>query len=171
MDIVLRELNIEDGILIAKWRNSPEILQNCINRTVITDESFRIYYEKNIITGKYIQYMVDRYDKEMPNYLYSIGSVFLRNIDKINKRCELGILPSTDFEWNEEGKIKALKILVKKCFEEMGFHKIYSYMFADALEEIKMFMNVGFSKEAKLEAEILMDDGSYRDLIRMKICK
>lgn len=169
MRIVLRGINMQDGKVIMKWRNDTRNFLNCIDRTIITEESFANYFETNIKTENILQYMAERYDPEMPYYGYSIGSLFLRNIDRKNKRCELGILPSTDFEWNEEGKITALKMAVEKCFSEMGFHKIYAYVFADVAEEISLFYNAGFSEEGTLKDEFLMEDGTYRDLMRMVI--
>lgn len=169
MEIQLRGINIQDGSIIMRWRNDTRNLNNCIDRSIITEKSFDEYFENQIKCGKSIQYMVDRYDSEMPYYCYSIGSLFIRNMDRINNRCELGILPSTDFEWNEEGKIIAVKLAVEKCFSEFKMHKVYLHSFADVEDEIAMFKNCGFSEEAILKKEILDKNGEYRDLLRMSI--
>lgn len=171
MKIVLRPVTISDGNLIVKWRNSPLVRQHCMTRPKVTIESNRNFYHSNIVTGKYKQFIVERYDSEFSMIRYPIATVYLKDIDLFNRRCELCIFTSEDEEWNTESQSIAIKILIKKAFTEYGLHKIYSYVFCKFPREIELLENAGLKKEAILEKEAMNDDGVFEDIVRMSIIK
>lgn len=170
MQVYLRKIEKSDGETIVKWRNTPEILSHSIDQTIITEESNRIFYNENIETGKYIQYMVEKVDDYYSGVTsYTIASVYLKSIDKENGRCEVGMLPSSDTEWVEEGKVDALKLLRDEAFKKFKFHKIYAYIYADCADELKIYEKAGFVQEGYFKSEIRDVAGVYRDIIRLCI--
>lgn len=170
MEIMLRELTLDDSKYVMEWRNSTQVLRYCIDQSIITKESFADFFREKIETKQYRQYMVEKIDDEMGGiYSYDVATIFIRNCDEENKKCELGILPSPDYEWNDDVKAKAISMMVERVFCEMQYHKIYATVFADSTGEIKTLKKAGFVHEAYLEDEIREEDGSYRDLVRMKI--
>lgn len=46
--IYLRSITKEDGKLIIKWRNAPNVSNHCFTKTVVTEESNRKFL-KNIL--------------------------------------------------------------------------------------------------------------------------
>ena len=62
MRIYLRPISLEDGSLIVKWRNTPSVSAHCLNQKPITIESNEIFFHKNIETGNYLQFIVERID-------------------------------------------------------------------------------------------------------------
>lgn len=169
MKITLREIKESDGENIVKWRNSVNVVRHCIDKTTISAESNQKFFEEMIVTGKYRQYIVEKWDDELGGlFSYQIGTVFFKDIDEENKKCEFGMFPSDDVEWNSDGQIIAVELMIKKAFEEMGMHKLYSYVYKDCQEEIDLLKNSGFELEGVFKMEILDNEG-YRDIVRLAI--
>ncbi len=167
MQIFLRPITESDGPNIVRWRNNPEVLSHCLDKTHITEESNRAFFKANVETGKYKQFIVECVESYSGVCTYPIATVYLKDMDYGNKRCELCVFTSSDVEWNPEGQTIAIKMLVEKAFNEYGMHKIYSYVFVKYPEEVDLLKNAGFIKEAVLKGEALGEDGKFEDLIRL----
>lgn len=171
MKVWLRDVTLEDGKKIVQWRNNVKVINHCMDKTLITEESNEVYFNNYVATGKVKQFIVDRSDEEWAGIFgYSIGTVYLKDFDNENYKCELGMYSGIDIEWNCESQKLAIDLLLKKAFEEYGMHKVYSYVFADCKEEIEVLQKSGFIQEGKFIAEIL-DKDEYKDVLRMAINK
>ncbi len=168
MRIFLRPITEKDSANIVKWRNSNHVRQHCMAKTMITEESNLKFYHDNVLTGKYKQFIVERIEEETGLASYPIATVYLKDIDNENHRCELCIFTSDDVEWNAEGQSMAIKMLVEKAFEEYGIHKIYSYVFTKFNDEINLLLSAGFSIETTFKEESLGENG-YEDVVRMYV--
>lgn len=171
MKIVLRPITLQDAGHLIKWRNDENVLNHCLSRATITEESNREFYKNNIETGKYKQFMVERLADDFPMVAYPIATVYLKDMDYTNKRCELCIFTSTDTEWELESQSQAIQMLVQKAFNEYGMHKVYSYVFYKYPDEVELLKKAGFSSEAILKDEALNEDGKYEDVVRLCIIK
>lgn len=167
MQIFLRPIAESDGPNIVRWRNDPKVLSHCLDKTHITEESNLVFYKTNVATGKYKQFIVECVEEHTGVCAYPIATVYLKDMDYGNKRCELCIFTSSDVEWKPEGQAIAIKMLVEKAFNEYGMHKVYSYVFEKFPEEVDLLINAGFFKEAVLKGEARNKDGDYEDLIRL----
>ena len=173
MKIVLREVKSEDGANIARWRNSVKVVNHCIDKTIISEESNKKFFEKMILTGKYIQYIVERFDEEFGGiYAYQIGTTYFKDVDNENHKCELGMFPSDDDEWNSEGQELAVREMIKRAFSKMKMHKLYAYVYSDCLEEIDLLKKCGFTEEGEFIQEIYdANSNSYRNIKRLSLLK
>lgn len=169
MKIYLRPIEEKDGPSIVRWRNDSEVLSHCLDKTHITEESNLAFYKANILTGKYKQFIVECLDEVTGVCTYPIATVYLKDMDYGNKRCELCIFTSSDVEWNPEGQTSAIEMLTEKAFKEYGMHKIYSYVFKKFPDEVELLSKAGFIIEATLKAEALNENGDYEDLVRLCI--
>lgn len=169
MKIVLRPITLQDGVHLVKWRNDEKVINHCLSRATITEESNKEFFEKNVLTGKYKQFIVERLNEDFPIVAYPIATVYLKDMDYTNKRCELCIFTSTDTEWEPESQSIAIRMLVEKAFKEYGMHKVYSYVFYKYPEEVDLLKNAGFSSEAILREEALNAEGKYEDVVRLSI--
>ncbi len=167
--IYLRPVTLEDGEIIVKWRNTPSVLAHCLNQKPITIESNEAFFHKNIETGNYHQFIVERIDEDFSVSSYPIATVYLKDVDKTNKRCELCIFTSDDQEWNTESQTIAIKLLLEKAFDEMNIHKVYSYAFFRFINEASLLKSAGFSTEAILKEEVINENGQYDDIVRFAI--
>lgn len=169
MKILLRPITKEHGPLIVKWRNSPKIRAHCFTKAPITIKSNTEFYKKNIETGKYKQFIVERIDEDYGLASYPIATVYLKDIDNENNRCELCIFTSDDIEWDAIGQSIAIKLLLDKAFNELNLHKVYSYVFYQYADEVELLKQSGFSVEAILKEEAKGENGKYLDVVRMSV--
>ncbi len=169
MQIFLRPITENDGPNIVRWRNDPKVLSHCLDKTHITEESNLVFYKANVATGKYKQFIVECVEEHTGVCAYPIATVYLKDMDYGNKRCELCIFTSSDVEWNPEGQTIAIKMLTEKAFSEYGMHKVYSYVYVKFPNEVDLLRKAGFETEATLKDESLNEEGGYEDLIRMAI--
>ena len=169
MRIFLRPITEKDGANIVRWRNSDKVRSHCMTKAEITEESNLEFYKKNVETGKYKQFIVERIEEETGLVSYPIATVYLKDLDYENKRCELCIFTSNDVEWDCEGQSIAIKMLLEKAFSEYGMHKVYSYVFYKYPQELDLLKNAGFSVETILREEASDVNGNFEDVIRLCI--
>ena len=169
MRIYLRHITLEDGATIVKWRNSENVSRHCFDKTPITIESNANFFHSFIETGKYKQFIVERIDENFGVSSYPIATVYLKDMDQVNHRCELCIFTSDDQEWNTESQSIAIMQLLDKAFNEYGMHKVYTFVFADNEDEVSLMERSGLLKEAILSKEAINHRGEYVDVIRMAI--
>lgn len=131
MNIVLRPVTLNDADMLVRWRNNENVINHCLSRATITAESNREFYNNFIETGKYKQFIVECIDRDFAMVAYPIATVYLKDIDYTNKRCELCVFTSTDMEWKPANQSAAIHFLVEKAFNEYGMHKVYSYVFTN----------------------------------------
>lgn len=169
MQITLTPITEKDGDKIVKWRNDPSVRSHCMDKTPVTLESNLAFYKANVLTGKYKQFIVDCLEETTGVCVYPIATVYLKDMDYGNKRCELCIFTSSDVDWKPEGQSLAIKMLVEKAFKEYGMHKVYSYVFSKYPEEVDLLRKAGFSIEATLKEEAFSEEGGREDVIRLCI--
>lgn len=171
MTIYLRPIKLEDGANIVKWRNSPKVSSHCFDKKTLTLQDNEHFFNKYIRTGKYVQFIVERIEEQYGAASYPIATVYLKDIDMVNRRCELCIFTSDDEEWNTESQSVAIKELLEKAFTEYAVHKIYTYVFAANQDEVLLMSRSGFSEEALLRKEAIDNKNEYVDVYRMSIFK
>ncbi len=171
MKIFLRPITLNDASYIIKWRNSPKVLNHCFNKNIVTLESNRLFYNENVLTGKYKQYIVERVDDDYGVVSYPIATVYLKDMDYFNNRCELCLFTSDDEEWNTDSQKLAIRYLLDIAFKQYNMNKVYSYVFCSNMDEVTLFKNAGFSIEAKFIKEAKGLDGNYNDAYKMVIFK
>lgn len=167
MSIWLRSVKKEDSDYIVKWRNDESIRRHCLDDSDITEESNLIFYENNVVTKKYFQYIVEKADDDFSMVSCPIATGYLKKIDYENKKCELGFFPSNTEEWNTKNKREAIELLVDKAFNGQGLLKVYTYVFDDCFDEMALFVSAGFCQEGILKNEIITKNGDFRSLIRL----
>lgn len=168
MKIFLRPITEKDGVHIVKWRNSEKVQKHCMTKTPITLESNLKFYKEKVLTGMYQQFIVERIEEELGLAAYPIATVYLKDIDNYNKRCELCIFTSDDVEWAFESQILAIKMLLDKAFNEFGMHKVYSFVIYNVNEGLELMKSAGLTIESVLKSEAIVD-GKFTDVYRLSI--
>lgn len=166
MRIFIRPITEKDAAHIVKWRNSEKVLKHCMTKTPITLESHMQYYRDKVLTGKNIQFIVERVEEELGLAAYPIATIYLKDVDNENHSCELCVFTSSDIEWEIEGQIMATKMILEKAFREYKMHKVYARTFYN--EGIEMLKAAGFTLESVLKEEVLIND-KYQDIYRLCI--
>ena len=169
MRIYLRPVTLADGANIVRWRNTKSVASHCFDSSPITAESNERFFHAFVETGKYKQFIVERVEEDFGVASYPIATVYLKDMDLLNGRCELCIFTSADQEWNTESQATAIRLLLQKAFDEYGIFKVYSYVFAANEDEVELLSNAGFSREALLKGEAQDARGEHVDVYRMCI--
>ncbi len=169
MRIYLRPIMLEDSGLIVKWRNSKTVLSHCFDKNPITTESNERFFHLFVETGKYRQFIVERIDEDFGVSSYPIATVYLKDLDHVNHRCELCIFTSDDQEWNTESQSIAIRQLINKAFTEYDMHKVYTFVFAENCDEVELMKRSGLEGEAVLKNEAVNSNGEYVDVLRMAV--
>lgn len=118
-----------------------------------------------------MQFIVERIEESQGVASYPIATCYLKDIDRNNHRCELCIFTSNDEEWSTESPSIAVKMLIIKAFNELGMHKINSYVFYKFIDEAELLKRADFKSESILKDEALDEDGKCVDIVRFAIVK
>ncbi|WP_031553336.1 GNAT family N-acetyltransferase [Oribacterium sp. FC2011] len=169
MRIYLRPIKLEDGSNIVKWRNSDKVKAHCFSKIPVTIESNKAFFKYYIETEKYKQFIVERIDEDYGVASYPIATIYLKDLDHENHRCELCIFTSDDQEWNTESQSIAIRQLLDIAFTEYDMHKVYTFVFKENQDEIDLMKRAGLIEEAILKQEAVNNEGKYVDVLRMAI--
>ena len=148
---------------IVRWRNCDKVRRNFIYQKLFTEESHNHWVDTMVHTGKVAQFVI--HDRETG---LGVGSVFLRDIDRIHNKAEYGIFIGEDAARGRGFGSEAAKLIVEYGFKVLGLHKIMLRVFADNGSAIRSYEKAGFVKEAYLKDEVRVN-GEYRDFVLMAL--
>lgn len=163
-NVKLREINIEDTKNIIKWRNNPNVKKNFCIQQDMTEEMHQNWFNNKILTGEVVQFIIIDNDSNKP-----VGSTYLRDIDKHNKKAEFGIfIGEEDARGRGIGTVST-KLILEYGFKKLGLHKIFLRVFSNNNSAIKSYEKAGFIYEGTAKDDILLPNGQYQDIIFMSI--
>lgn len=156
-------IRFQDRMDIMKWRN--EQIYHLRQSEPLTEEKQNNYFE-NIV--------VKLFELEHPNqilfsYLQEdkcIGYGGLVHINWIDKNAEISFIIDTELE-KEEFEfhwLTYLSLIEEVAFEELRFHKIFTFAFDLRPHLYKIVQKAGFYKEAQLKDHYYWE-GKYIDAI------
>lgn len=160
--VSLIPISDDDTLDIIRWRN--HVRENFIYRELFTEESHTKWLNEVVRQGKAVQYVIDTEEDGR------IGSVFLRDIDMVNKKAEYGIFIGEETAQGKGYGSEVARIMVKHGLETMGLHKIMLRVFAFNKKAVKCYENAGFQQEGYLKDEVYID-GKFYDIILMGVIR
>lgn len=163
--VKLKPIDESDTANIVKWRNSESVRENFLYRDLFTVESHTNWLRNMVWTGKAAQFII--YDNGTGQ---AVGSVFLRDIDELNKKAEFGIFIGEESARGKGIGTEAAKLILKYGFQTLKLHKIFLRVLAENENAVKSYRKAGFVQEAYLKDEVILD-GMYKDIILMAIIK
>lgn len=167
--ISLRPITSDDTDLIVKWRNNPAVKQNLLSQDLITNDTHKDYYNKQILTGLIRQFIIlcsEYTDIEA----VPIGTVLLKNIDTQNHNCELGIFIGERASMGKGYGSQAINLLLDYGFTQLKMHKIYLKVLPENSAAIHLYKKLGFLIEADFREEYARDS-AYINVLQMSILK
>lgn len=159
-DIYLRLMTQEDTHLIVKWRNEEFVRQNFIYRAAFTEEGHLQWIENMVKTGKVVQFIICT-KEDVP-----VGSVYLRDIDRIHKKAEYGIFIGEKEALSKGYGTQAARLMQEYAFGTLKLHKLMLRVLAGNERAKRSYEKAGFVQEAYLKDEVYLEEG-YRDEILM----
>lgn len=156
-------IRFEDRLDIMKWRN--EQIYHLRQKKQLTIENQEVYF-KTIISKLFNQ--------EQPNQiLFSflennnlIGYGGLVHLNWFDKNAEISFIMNTKLEKTRfEDVWKAyLKLIEQVAFNELKFHKIFTYAFDLRPNLYPVLISAGFKEEARLDQHCFFE-GKYIDVV------
>ena len=161
--IYLRPITWEGTELILKWRNADSVRKHFIYQEPFTREGHENWIRTMIDTGRAVQMILCSLTEDRP-----IGSVYIRDIDRVHNKAEYGIFIGEDTLRGRGIGTAAARLMLQYCFEEEGLHRIYLRALSDNLQAIRSYEKAGFEREACLRDDVRIE-GEYRDIIWMAV--
>ena len=84
--VYLRPITLEDTDRIIRWRNSDRVRKNFIDQRPFTRQGHLNWLETRVATGEVVQFILCETKEDRP-----VGSVYIRDIDRKNRKGEYGI--------------------------------------------------------------------------------
>lgn len=168
MKVYLRALEIDDYVLIYKWRNDVEITKylGC-NVFLVSSEREKKSIENKIFDDtKNVYFAVCDYQS---NKL--IGYTSINNIDLRNLKAEWGgtLIGDKDFIGNGFGK-EASKLMLRFLFDQYPIHKCYAYCLEEHPSTQKLFSSLGFKHDGILRDEVFKN-GEFKNVLLFSILR
>lgn len=161
--IFLRPIAMEDTELIVKWRNEDRVRRNFIYQALFTKEGHEHWMRTKVASGEVVQFIICEKENQRP-----VGSVYFRDIDRLNKKAEYGIfIGEADCAGKGIGSETAC-LAVEYARDVLKLHKLMLRVFADNTAAVKSYRNAGFVQEAYLRDEF-RQNGQYRDMLLMAV--
>lgn len=164
-NVVIRAMTEKDTANVVKWRNSPAVMENFIYRTPLTKEGHLNWYYNCVKTGKVAQFII--VDTETNT---DVGSVYLRDIDHSNKKCEYGIFIGEEADRGKGIGSKAAQLVLDYAFEELKLNRVFLRVFSKNLRAIKSYEKVGFKYEGTFRDDVIIEGVPY-DMVFMAILR
>lgn len=159
--VSLRPIEMRDTQKIVEWRNASAVNQYFIDRSLLTAATHRKWLETRVFTGQVAQFII-QVDE------YSVGSVYLRDIDLMNRKAEYGIFIGEKDAQNRGVGTKAGLLCLQYGFEILGLNRIFLRVFADNHRAIRSYEKMGFRQEGLFRQDIYRDIQFY-DMLYMAI--
>ena len=164
-NVSIRPITEADTDKIVKWRNAPSVMEHFIYRTALTREGHLGWFRNRVQTGEVAQFII--VDEEAGE---DVGSVYLRDIDTENKKCEYGIFIGEDSCRGKGIGSAAAKLALDYAFDTLGLNRVFLRVFADNTRAIKSYENAGFVYEGKFRDDVIIDGKAY-DMVFMGILR
>lgn len=162
-NIYFRKMDLSDTSLIVQWRNSDFVRAKFIYQNPFTREDHENWIRTMIDTGKAIQFIICLNENDLP-----IGSVYIRDIDQSHNKGEYGIFIG-ELEYQGRGiGTEATKLTIDYAFNTLKLHRLILRVFANNEQAIRSYEKAGFTKEAYLRDDVLIQ-GKYRDIVLMAV--
>ena len=166
-DFSLESIREEDKYSIMQMRN--EQMYHLRQSALLTKESQELYY-KNVVSDLFVK---DNPDQLLFSFLRSnefIGYGGLVHINWLDKIAEVSFIMKTELEETnfEYFWINYLSLIQKVAFEELKFHKLFTYAFDVRPHLYKVLEKAGFNEESRLKKHHLFGKEYVEVLIHSK---
>ena len=161
--IYLRPMTEEDTDLIVAWRNSEGVRKHFIYQELFTREGHLNWLHRVVEQGKAVQMIICEMATDKP-----LGSVYIRDIDRANRKGEYGIFIGEDDARGRGLGTAAARLMIRYGFSELKLHRLFLRVYADNPRAIGSYEKAGFVREAYLKDDVYVN-GVFRDMILMAV--
>ena len=162
----MRPITLEDTPLIVRWRSDPRVYGTLFRQEPITEERHRQWLREMVLSGKCDQFII--VDKAQNR---SVGTVFLKEIDREHLRAEYAIFIGEETARGRGIGSEAARLMMDYGFRQLGLNRIYLYVFASNARAIASYRSAGFREEGRLRENYRCKDGNFADVLMMSILR
>lgn len=155
--ILLRTSIGSDLEYYREWWSNLELMRSFDQIPPMTYFEIEQEYKKNLASPNRLDFIIE--DKSNK----PLGTVFLKNINWINRNAEQHILIADPACQNLGFGIEAQYYILKHAFHQLNMHKLYGRILEYASGIIKSLEMVGYKKEAVCK-NVAFHNGKYWDL-------
>lgn len=168
MRVYLRALELDDYVLINKWRSDPTISKYLGgNVFFVSSERERKSIENKIQDDSKNIYLsiCDTNTNQL------IGYTSINNLDLRNRKAEWGgtLIGDTNFLGKGLGK-EASALMLRFLFDQYPIHKCYAYCLQEHPATLKLFDSLGFVKDGILRDEVFKN-GEFKNILLFSILR
>lgn len=163
--VTLRAMTEKDTANVVKWRNSPSVVENFIFRTPLTEEAHLNWYRNKVLKGEVAQFII--VDNESGK---DVGSVYLRDIDNDNQKCEYGIFIGEESCRGKGLGTAAARLILGYAFDELKMNRVFLRVFAKNTAAINSYKHAGFKTEGVFRQDVIIDGTAY-DMVFMAMLR
>lgn len=156
--IRLRRLELSDAENMLEWMKNPQVYEKMqFNPEGQNIECCKKFIERSWTDTNNLHYAISNLENEY------LGTISLKNISKVHKNAELGIVVHPKAMKQGIGS-EALKLLSQKAFKEFGLNKIYLYVRKDNVKAVSFYMKNGWKLEGEFRRHLFIR-GEFRDIL------
>ena len=159
--VYLSPIEMDDTENIVRWRNEPSVISNFVYRKPLTREDHETWMKTRVTTGEVVQYIIQIKDSEK-----KIGSVYFRDIDRVNKSAEFGIFIGEEEERGKGYGAEAAALFAEYGFTRMNLHRIFLRVFEYNHRAIACYERIGFHREGVFR-DMVYIDGRFHNMVFM----
>lgn len=163
--VSIRPITEADTEKIVRWRNAPSVTEHFVYRTPLTAADHLHWLHSRVQTGEVAQFIITDVLSGT-----EVGSVYLRDIDLQNKKCEYGIFIGEEDCRGKGIGTAAAHLALLHAFNKLGMNRVFLRVFADNLRAIKSYEKAGFRYEGTFRDDVIIDGRAY-DMVFMSILK
>ena len=149
--VILRTITEKDTELIVNWRNNDQVRKNFIFQETFTPEIHNKWLKDKVFTGQVIQYIIEEKETGKP-----IGSVYFRDIDKVNNSAEFGIFIGEDSARGKGYGTETTQLFIDYGFNTIKLHRVMLRVFQNNISAYNSYLKAGFQIE-----------GVFKDMVRV----
>lgn len=162
--VYLRALEIDDHMLIHKWRNDPEVaLFFSGTRRFTSTLNEKKWIEDRIFDKTSVSCAICLKDTDE-----MIGCAFINEIDPLNRTGKSGIFIGEKKYWSKGYATDALILILKHVFIDKGLQKVWAGVFEENKASLKMAEKCGYKVEGTMAKHAFVD-GEFKNITMVAV--
>lgn len=137
--IYLRPMTVQDTDDVVRWRNEEFVRNNFIYRGEFTREIHLNWIKTKVETGEVIQFIIVEKGTNR-----SVGSVYLRDIDRDELTGEYGIFIGESDALGKGYGNEVAVLMVNYSKNELGLSKLFLRLYSENIPALKSYQHAGF---------------------------
>jgi RimJ/RimL family protein N-acetyltransferase len=165
-NVYLRILAQDDLDRILSWHNDPALYSTLGGQfRYVSRESEAEWLRRRLEARDEVNLAICLSDPSD-----HIGNVYLRNINWIDRNCELHTFIAAKEHRGKGYGSTAVRLITKHAFEDLGLIRIYLHVLASNSAAIAAYEKCGFLTEGRLRRHAL-NAGVLQDMLIMGFCR